>query len=282
MSISAQLARAILADDARAVTRAVHASEPPCTHVAAGVPATVYAAFMQRSRALDALLYECRMKKLDVNACYEKQPFSRWSAFHIAAADRDAESAAKLAAAGAATAPPPNELLGSAWLDLVEGLGNNDFVGYVSACKAADDPAAFLNWTDPAGRAALHVAAVLGSGTLVHLLFELGLANASPTDIAGNTPLSLAIQHAIPSMSCVRALIRHGAKPSAEDVQSAVSRGLAPLVALLVGAGAPTPSGVSRRTLKLAIGAAAKLLSSKPVSVLGSEFLLNEVKAAPF
>lgn len=155
-------------------------------------------------------------------------------------------------------------------------------MGYVSACKAADDPAAFLNWTDPAGRAALHVAAVLGSGTLMHLLFELGLANASPTDIAGNTPLSLAIQHAIPSMSCVRALVRHGAKPSAEDVQSAVSRGLAPLVALLVGAGAPTPSGVSRRTLKLAVGAAAKLLSSKPVSVLGSEFLLNEVKAAPF
>jgi ankyrin repeat protein len=242
------------------------------------VPAITYAAYLQRPAALDALISECS-KNIAVDACYQHVPFAGWRAFHFAKADRDSEAAAKLAAAGADTAPPPNELLGTAWLDLIEGLGNNDFVSYISACKAAEDPVAFLGWTDPAGRAALHVAAVVGSGPLVNLLFELGLTNASPTDIAGNTPLSLAMQHSLPSLSCVQALLARGATPTAEHVVSAASRGLARLVALLVGSGAPTPPGVSRRTLKVAIGAAAELRSSKPRSMLGSDVLLNEAVA---
>jgi hypothetical protein len=233
---------------------------------------------LQRPASLDSLISECP-KNLDVDACYGHPPFAFWRAFHFSSADRDSEAAAKLAAAGADTAPPPNELFGTAWLDMIEGLGNNDFVSYISACKAAEDPVAFLGWTDPAGRAALHVAAVVGSGPLVNLLFELGLTNASPTDIEGNTPLGLAIQHALPSLSCVQALLDHGATPTAEHVVSAASRGLARLVALLVGSGAPTPPGVSRRTLKIAIGAAAKLRSSGPVSMLGSDVLINEAVA---
>jgi ankyrin repeat protein len=276
--VSSDLARAIVANDASGVIRAVRASDPPCTHVAPGVPAIVYAACLQRPAALDVLISECP-KNLAVDACYQRAPFAGWRAFHFAATDRDSELAAKLAAAGADTAPPPNELLGTAWLDLIEGLGNNEFVGYISACKASEDHVAFLNWTDPAGRAALHVAAVIGSGPLVHLLFELGLTNASPTDIAGNTPLGLAIQHVLPSLSCVQALLDHGATPTAEHVVSAASRGLARLVALLVGSGAPTPPGVSRRTLKIAIGAAAKLRSSSTVSMLGSDVLVNEAIA---
>jgi hypothetical protein len=277
--ISSDLARAIFANNPRAVARAVHASDPPSTHVAHGVLAIVYAGFLQRPAALHALLAECA-KHIDVNATYEHQPFAGWRAFHFATVDRDAESAAQLAAAGCDTAPAPNELLGASWLDILEGLGNNEFTSYVSACRAAQDPAAFLSWHDPAGRTALHVAAIIGSGPLVRLLFELGLQDFAPADAVGNTPLTLAIQHGFPSMGCIQALIIHGSKPTQEHVLSAVSRGLSRLVALLVGSGAPVPPGVSRRAVKMAVGAAGGVerprSSSTPESILGSEVLMNE------
>ena len=277
-AVSSDLARAIFANDPRAVARAVHASDPPSTHVAPGVPAIVYAAFLQRPAALHALLGECS-KHIDVNATYEHQPFAGWRAFHFATVDRDAESAAQLAAAGCDTIPAPNELLGASWLDIIEGLGNNEFTCYVSACKAAEDPAAFLSWHDPAGRTALHVAAITGSGPLVRMLFELGLEDFSPADAVGNTPLTLATQHGFPSMTCIQALLDHGAKPTREHVMSAASRGLSRLVALLVGFGAPVPPGVSRRAVKNTIGTAAELRSSSTASMLGSEVLLNEAIA---
>ena len=277
--VSAELARAILANDRRAVTRAVRASDPPCTHVAQGVPGVAYAAFMQRTEALDALLCEC-LDCVDVNALYEHAPFVGWRAFHFANADRDAELAAKLAAAGCDTSPAPNDLLGLTWLDVVEGLSNNDFVGYLNACKAAADPVAFLQWTDPAGRGVLHVAAIIGSGPLVQLLFDLGLTNASPTDIAGNTPLSFAVEHMLPSLSCIQALIDRGAKPTAEHVVNAASRGLARLVALLVGSGAPVPPGVSRRAMKAAVGLVSKIhVPLAEASMLKSDVLMNEAIA---
>ena len=297
--VSSDLARAIFANDPRAVARAVHASDPPSTHVAQGVPAIVYAAFLQRPAALDALLGECA-KHIDVNATYEHQPFAGWRAFHFATVDRDAASAAQLDAAGCDTTPAPNELLGSSWLDIMEGLGNNEFTSYVSACKAAEDPAAFLSWHDPAGRTALHVAAIIGSGPLVHLLFELGLLQGvAPADMVGDTPLTLAIQHGLPSMGCIQALIDHGAKPTQEHVLSAASRGLSRLIALLVGSGAPVPPGVSRRAVKNAVGAAGgaqrprtpgyggprpptakpRACSTTESSMLGSDVLMNEAVA---
>ncbi len=128
--VSSDLARAIVANDASGVIQAVRASAPPCTHVAPGVPAITYAAYLQRPAALDALISECS-KNIAVDACYQHAPFAGWRSFHFAKADRDSEAAAKLAAAGADAAPPPNELLGTAWLDLIEGLGNNDFVSYM-------------------------------------------------------------------------------------------------------------------------------------------------------
>ena len=68
--ISSDLARAIVANDARAVTRAVRASDPPCTHGALGVPGIVFAAYLQRPAALDALISESP-KSLAVDECYQ-------------------------------------------------------------------------------------------------------------------------------------------------------------------------------------------------------------------
>ena len=168
--ISSDLARAILADDARAVVRAVRAREPPCTHVAPGVPALVYAAFMQRGNALDALLGSTHV---GVDACYEHRPFEGWKAIHFASADRDPEATQKLVAAGCdTTSPAPNDLVGAAWLDAIEGLSNNAFTSYVSACKAAPNSLEFLTYHDPAGRTAIHVATILGSGPLVRITTE--------------------------------------------------------------------------------------------------------------
>jgi ankyrin repeat protein len=233
---------------------------------------------MQRGNALDALL---GAKHVDVDARYQHPPFAGWRAFHFASVDRDPEATQRLVAAGCdTTSPAPNELVGTAWLDAIEGLSNNAFTSYVTACKAAPDSVEFLNYRDPAGRTALHVAAILGSGPLVRLMFELGLEDASPSDIAGNTPLSLTIQHAHPSKSSIQALLDLGAKPSAEHVVEAASRGLSRVVALLVAAGAPVPPGVSRRTLKHAVGVATKLRSSAAhAPVLESSVLLNEAIA---
>ena len=277
--VSSDLARAVFANDARAVARALLASDPPCTHVAPGVPAIAYAVFLQRPAALDALLCECP-GRIDVNACHEHPPFVGWRAAHFARADRDSEATKKLVAAGADASDAPNELVGTAWLDAVEGLSDNNFTGYVAALKAAEDSTAFIHWHDPAGRTALHIAAILGSGQLVRLLFELGLENASPADFVGHTPLSLAIQHAQPSVNCIRALLDNGTKPTADHVLSAASRGLARVVALLVGAGAPVPPGVSRRAVKNAVGVAANMRSwSTTESMLRSAVLMNEAIA---
>ena len=161
--ISTDLTRAILADDARSSVRAVREREQPCTHVAPGVPALVYAAFMQRGDALDALL----SAGLDVDARYEHPPFDGWRAFHFASADRDPEATQKLVAAGCdTTSPAPNALVGTAWLDAIEGLSINAFTSYVTACKATTNSLEFLNHRDPAGRTAIHVAAILGSAPL--------------------------------------------------------------------------------------------------------------------
>jgi hypothetical protein len=242
------------------------------------VPAIVYAAYLQRPAALDALLYECP-KSLAVDDCYQHAPFAGWTAFNFTPADRDAVSGAKLAAAGCDTSSAPDGHVGTAWLDALEGLGDNNHSGFVGAFAAAADPHDFLNWRDPAGRTVLHNAAILGSAPLVHLLFELGFKDASPVDLTGDSPLTLAVQHSIPSFTTIRALLDNGATATADHVARAAVSGQARAAALLVGSGAPVPPGVTRRTLKNALAAARELRAAPAASVLRSDVLLCEAIA---
>ena len=272
METSTALARAIVDDDPLEVSRLVCGTDPPAHFVAPGVPAIAYAAYLMRESALDALL----AARVDVNAKYEHEPFRGWNAFNIAAATGNVAVAGKLVAAGCDAKPPANEATGRVWLNLMETMGDN-LTDFISAWRLAADPAAFLRWTDPAGRGAMHVASILGSALFVDLLFDLGCTDASPVDCARNTPLCLAVAHTLPSMTCIESLLTHGAIPTESHVKSALARGLTRLVAVLVTAGAPPPPGVSRRTVKAAVAATGRTSRvAAPRSVLVSDVLFSD------
>jgi hypothetical protein len=135
----------------------------------------------------------------------------------------------------------------------VDLINSNFFTTYVVLWSRARNKSAFLSYADPAGRTISHVAAVVGSAALVELVEELGGTKEvfCAQDLTGVTPLSLAVNHALPSAPLMSALIARGAVPSCDDLETAMQRGYSRIVALLATApGAPVPGGVSHRMLK--------------------------------